>query len=112
MLSLTDDQDARCLMPGPEHQLFAVLIHGSTDENACSEATCFHAYEWPDDFVVAELNRAKAVQTAKWFGFGQEAAMAVIFDGVVLALDTECTDEACERLVRVAREQLIKLQNA
>ena len=50
---------------------------------------------------VAFLAPQAAENTARWFGLGDTASMAVIRKGAILAIEQECSSEAFERLIEV-----------
>jgi hypothetical protein len=65
----------------------------------------FERTEWPKGYRACVLDVGSQTEAQGWVDETSAPAVAVVFDGVILALEYECNDEACSRLLRLAGAQ-------
>lgn len=84
--------------------------HGGKDTEA-SEAGGENAFmhfaqlPWPDNTRLMALDVSRATRTAEWFGIRDTPALAVVHNGMLLAVEHHCQPDACGRLLECARKQ-------
>ncbi len=69
----------------------------------------FEDMAWPSGYRVCTIDVAQQEDVCGWFSPSEAPAVAVVFDGVILALEHDCTVDACRRLLRVAAAQRSRL---
>lgn len=106
-MRILDDAQARAaLLPPTARGTFVVFFVGREpiddvaldDMNALIEAAPVR--------LNAAMVEAECSVVADWFRIDQFPAMAVVFDGMLFAVEFECTRTNCEQLIRVAASQL------
>ena len=76
-----------------------------TVDHPSTHAMCarFDAATWPRGYSVCKVDLDEEPEARSWFALAEgRPAVAVVLDGAILALEHECTDEACSRLLRTA----------
>lgn len=63
----------------------------------------FESLAWPAALRRSHIDLDAAGSYAEWFGVESVPAVAVIEAGMLLALEYECSPEACERALEAAR---------
>lgn len=98
---------ASMLAPGTERPTIVLFCteHPSTD--ALRDA--FQRVSWPAGYRVSLVEVGTQPVERRWFPLHEPPVVAVVLDGAVLALEYECSADACRRLVRVAEQQRHRL---
>ena len=91
------------LLPGGH--VPAIVLFCSPHPSSAAMRAKFEAAAWPSGYRVCAFDLAQEPAARAWFNLSEEPTVAVVLDGVILALESECTDEACRRLLRVAEAQ-------
>lgn len=104
-LPIAGDEVADRLLPGADARFRVVLFVRGGAADGDEARRRFGALPWPADWerLVIDLDRAPRV--GAWFGIAESPAVAVVRRGQLLALEDDCTGEACDRLVRWAHAQ-------
>jgi hypothetical protein len=102
MKTLSSDREARCLLPEQEDRFFVVLFWSDADVERIEAINRFLGMQWPPGWISATLDIAAAPETAAWFGVLETPTLAVIRDGALLAVASECDDGVCHRLLQWA----------
>ena len=106
---ICSDEDASFLMPGQGGQPTVVLFCGAQAPVVDKARGISTRAGLPDQWSLAVVDPDEAVETARWFGVSDQPAMGVVFDGALLAVEYECSTEAFERLLHVARQQFLSI---
>ncbi|MGM0557387.1 MAG: hypothetical protein ACQEVA_13475 [Myxococcota bacterium] len=108
--TITNDEDASRLMPGGSAEPHLVIFCGQGADVLERAEALLETTPLPSRWRLARVDPKAAENTARWFGLGDTASMAVIREGAILAIEQECSREAFERLIEVAtrREQLVE----
>ena len=109
MLRLSHNEDAQILLPGQGGGLFAVLFSNSTRPGAEALEARFSELQWPADLRQVIVDTRTASASAEWFGLGEGPAMALICEGSLLAVEYECSDGVCDRILKIGYQQLAAL---
>lgn len=102
----TEEEAKRNLLP-PEAQGLAVVLFISCAEREAEAIEKFEHAVATSRFLsgVVELE-GKNEAIASWFRLDPEQpTLAVIFDGMVLAIERECSEGSCQRAIRDALDQ-------
>jgi hypothetical protein len=106
MLHWQNDQQARPLLPGSSHRgLHVVLFISSNAPKRDYVLAKFDELSLPRGVTRAAVCLDGAPETRRWFGISADVALAAISDGVLLALEYECEEGACQRLIELASSQ-------
>jgi len=100
------DDEALTLMPGHGQGLHVVLFWNPETDREHVVLDHYRATEWPEHTQHTALDVAAAPQTVAWFGLTNTPALTVVRDGVLLAVEYGCSEEACQRLLDCAERQL------
>jgi hypothetical protein len=108
--TITNDEDASRLMPGGSAEPHLVIFCGHGAKVLEKAEALLESTRLPSQWRLARVDPQAAENTARWFGLGDSASMAVIREGAILAIEQECSTQAFERLIEVAkrREQLVE----
>lgn len=107
---IANDEAASRLMPGGSLRPHLVIFCGQEASVLEQAETLLETTRLPSGWQLARVEPKAAQKTARWFGLGDTACMAVIREGAILAIEQECSRDALERLIEVAkrREQLVE----
>jgi hypothetical protein len=106
---ISSDEDASFLMPGQQSPMTLVIFCGA-DAPVVQKARELSAeLDVPEQWGFALVDPEAASETTRWFGIKDMPAMGAVCDGALLALEYECSLEAFERLIHVARQQYAQL---
>ena len=83
--------------------LSVVLFHHG-DPGALGEA--FEVAPWPASYPMRRVDLSSDEEARGWFKLGEQDAVAIVADGVILAIEYSCDDVARRRLLRAARRQI------
>jgi len=104
----TNDHQARALGPGAKG-VYVVLFLSSQDPthdiSTDADITRFAALSLPRHLPRVVVDTEGAPETARWFGVTQTPVLAVISDGALLAIEHQCEESVCERLIAFADQQ-------
>lgn len=100
-----DDHAARALLPGHTDGDHVVLFFRPQDRDAADHLQRFSSLPWPPRWSAAAVDVDCAPDTARWFGLSLTPAVAVIRDGALLALEFDCSDDVCHRVLAWASTQ-------
>ena len=79
-----------------------VLFHCGDAPALCQE---FEATRWPRGYRRLQVDLTRDEEARSWFDVVDGAAVAVVVDGAVLALEYSCDAAARQRLLRAAEQQ-------
>ena len=100
------DKEAAGLMPGHGEGLHVVLFWNPKTDRNHAVLSHFRELKWPETCRQSVLEVSNTPETAAWFGLKETPALAVIREGVLLAVEYACTEDACQRLLNCADRQL------
>ena len=104
-----NDEEASFLMPGRSSEIHLVMCCDAGAPAVKKAARLAPQVDLPSDWDLVVLDPEQASETARWFGIAEASGMAVIHDGVLLAIEFECSLDAFERLIDVAERQASQL---
>jgi len=79
--------------------LLFVDRHGS---DASAAETLFATMEWPKGSTPEVIDIATDQESARWYGITKGPAIAVVCDGVLIAIEHNCDEQACTRVRQAA----------
>ena len=89
------------LMPGA--RVPAIVLFTVDHPQTTKMCARFDAAAWPHGYRVLKLDLEQEPEARGWFALSNNRpAVAVVLDGAILALEYECSDEACARLLHTA----------
>lgn len=91
------------LLPGGTRGTLLVLF---VDESSTTSTLQFSEAASHLSIRAGVAHAASVPRLAKWYGIDQFPAVAMISDGVLLALETDCSDSSCKRVLEWARGTL------
>jgi len=100
------DKEASPLMPGHGQGLHVVLFWNPETDKHHSVLNHFRELRWPENVRQSVLEVSRAPKTVEWFGLRETPALTIIREGVLLAVEYACTQDACRRLLDCADRQL------
>lgn len=100
-----DDNAASALLPGRADGDHVVLFFRHDDDGSSGHLQRFAALPWPTRWSASAVNVERAPETARWFGLQETPAVAVIRDGALLALEFDCSEDVCQRVLALASSQ-------
>ena len=65
----------------------------------------FSRVQWPPGTVPEVVDVATDDERTSWYGIADVPAVAVVCDGVLLAIEHECDASACERVCEAASQR-------
>lgn len=102
---VASDDDAAFLMPGHHDAVTLVLFCGAQAPVIERARALADQVELPQGWSLAVVDPNSAADTARWFGVTEVPAMGAVSDGALLAVEYECSLEAFERLIGLAKRQ-------
>lgn len=102
---IASDEDASFLMPGQQSPMTLVIFCGAGAPVVHKARELSAQLDIPEEWGFALVDPESASETARWFGIKDMPAMGAVCDGALLALEYECSVEAFERLIHLARQQ-------
>ncbi len=103
------DEDASFLMPGPQKQMTLVVFCGADAPVVGKARELSSQVDIPEQWSFAVVDPKAATETVRWFGVNDVPAMGAVYDGALLAVEYECSLEAFERLIQLAKQQYVHL---
>lgn len=82
-----------------------ILFVDRRRSDAADAEARFAQARWPDGTRTEIIDVATDHERASWYGIADVPAVAVVCDGVLLAIEHECDAAACERVCEVARQR-------
>jgi hypothetical protein len=106
---VASDEDASFLMPGQGGDMTLVIFCGAQAPVIERARAVAAEVVFPAHWSIAVIDPDSAAKTARWFGIKDVPAMGAVCDGALLDVEYECTTDAFERLVRIAKQQYSNL---
>ena len=103
---LNSDQLASTLMPGQGPGLQVVLFWQQEDKDSAEALESFRRMNWPNECQVSVLDVSNAPLTTSWFGIQSTPALGIVSDGALLAVEHQCSEIVCDRLLSIAHSQV------
>lgn len=103
--TISSDEDASRLMPDGSPEPHLVIFCGQGAEVLEKAEALLQSTRLPSRWRLARVDPGAARATARWFGLEDAPSMAVIRSGAILAIEQECSSDAFERLIEVARRR-------
>lgn len=97
MLELDSSAARAALLPGGA-ELFVVLFWRSGDATSVAWRRHCERVAWPRELCAVAVDLEAAPEIAAWFEPRIVPMLAVVTDGALLAVEYECTTEACHQL--------------
>lgn len=66
--------------------------------------------QWPGGLQPQIEDQGESGQLAGWYGVVNFPAVAIVDEGMLVAIEHECSSDACERLQEVARARASELK--
>lgn len=98
MTELTTRGDCAVLLPGGSRALFVVLFWRSSDPAASAMRRDCAGIIWPRCFRPVSVDLDSAPEIAEWYNLSVAPMLGVVTDAALLAIEHECTTEACRKL--------------
>lgn len=102
-MSAVVNRDSDKLLPGATN-VPSIVLFCTAHETTEKMRKRFDCATWPRGYRVCQIDLDNDPEARSWFALDDERpAVAVVLDGAILALEYECSDEACQRLLRTAQ---------
>ncbi len=111
LLELNRPCDPHSLMPGGTPSPAVVLFWRTGQTEAAEMRAKFAKKSWPHGYRTCVVHLDESPELRSWFNLGNNAALAIVQQGVLLAYELKCDDVSCRRLLDVAQHQLSMMRD-
>lgn len=103
----------RAVLPpayGCDEARVCLFVDGRSAPSSRAAVAAFERASWPADWVPCLVDVEREPEVARWFGISVFPTIAVVRNGLLLAVEVgQCSDEAFERVTLAAHQRLRQL---
>jgi hypothetical protein len=87
-----------------------LFVRQANEPPAIEARRIFESMDWPATCRPQVIDMDVDENTTRWFGIEAWPTVAVVADAMLLAVEHQCSADACERVLTAARERSARLR--